>query len=1128
MEISNLSLDSHDEASIRMVLTRFKVMAEEIVDKPDAMLNIATRDVATADVEQSLLKAEQLGQNQLEIFVKDRMADKKPADVNTFGEYADVVVKYVLKQGEAYNRIDVTFDRYNDLSIKGDKRVKRTKKSRLIRRLIEDDDVPLPNKWTNFMASTDNKGDLCLYLSNALATAPSEKTIVVGGGFASETEVRSTDANMNTDLLESTHEEADTRVVLHCIHSNEQTIVAGTSKKPKYVPIHDIRKQLGFSDQVYETIPAFHAITSCDTVSYFSGHSKKYAWNVFIEHNDLLKDLGRSPTLSTDVSDDAEKFICHIYKTSSKNCDQARVKLFSKCNASDSMPPSSDAAQYHIQRANYQSLVWIEACNPKPVIPSPTESGWKLVDGVLKPVLTSLPPIPKACKDIKTTFTPPGGRNKLQLQKKVTKEKFRENPDLNNFKINGFKLENVKKIFDFFYSDSIIINKNDLNEIFRLAKLFQLNRVLDKVFTYVKDALNVENVLSIRDLWMSCDKMEEVKICDQFIEKNLNDISKLQIFKVIEFNYLKQLMKSNNLVVPDEKRIFEIVIEWLNVDIQTRQQFGQQLMEDVRFPLMPYEFLLQTSDHEIIQNAKLIKRIMESVQYSIKKEFRIGQNILTRVDITPRKYQNVFANEEELNEILICIGGLNNQMNVIKSIEMCADLGRIWNKYDEIEPGRYKFASCTYENYIILIGGQGAMQSCSKYDPKNKTFIELEPLPGRRTHHVATIINSQLFICGGAFTPKSLITLNLIERNGKWRYRKSSLENRIGSTGCLVNNKFYVFGGSESNSCEYYCPQEDTWRPLPKMKEERWCAGSCYDNNKFIYVVGGHDWRNYISLTSMERFDVEIGQWLTLKSSIGVGRCALTLTMFKNQIILIGGRDKHKKPHKTIQKYDSISDSWSQIGTLKEARANHCTVRFYDVAKFDRDWVERAGDQDGRPLLSSGPIWADDDDDEVLSSYIFEEKFRENPNLNKFEISGFKLENVNKIFDFFYSDSIIINNNDLKEIVRLAKIFQLQIFKVIEFNYLKLLMKSNNLVVPDEKRIFEIAIEWLSVDIQTRQQFGQQLMEDVRFPLMSYEFLLQIPDHELIQKKSLRRIMESVHYSDKKEFRIGQNVLKRS
>ncbi|KAG1654088.1 hypothetical protein GQR58_025224 [Nymphon striatum] len=44
-----------------------------------------------------------------------------------------------------------------------------------------------------------------------------------------------------------------------------------------------------------------------------------------------------------------------------------------------------------------------------------------------------------------------------------------------------------------------------------------------------------------------------------------------------------------------------------------------------------------------------------------------------------------------------------------------------------------------------------------------------------------------------------------------------------------------------------------------------------------------------------------------------------------------------------------------------------------DIAKFDRDWVERAADRedwrsiDGRPLLSSGPVRADDDDDDDKS-----------------------------------------------------------------------------------------------------------------------------------------------------------------
>ncbi|KAG1657556.1 Kelch-like protein 8 [Nymphon striatum] len=701
----------------------------------------------------------------------------------------------------------------------------------------------------------------------------------------------------------------------------------------------------------------------------------------------------------------------------------------------------------------------------------------------------------------------------------IKPEKFQKNPDMNEFEISGFKLENVNKILYFIYFDSITINKNDLTEIVRLAKMFQLDRLLENVFNYAKCDLNVENVLSIRDLWMFGDNMEKVKICDQFIECNFEEISKLQIFKKIEFSHLTLLMKSNNLVVQDEKKMFEIAIEWLNEDIQTRQQFGQQLMEDVRFPLMSYTFLHQISEYEILQNTNSFGRIIESIHYSKEKKLRIGQNILKTVDITPRKYLNVFANEEELNEHLICIGGVGGGVGggeASKSIEICSDLGSSWNKFDEIDPGRSLFTSCTYENYIILIGGSGTERLCTKYDPKDKRFIELEPLPKNKDGHVATIINSELFICGGWSIEKSLISLNLKEQNGKWRNRKSSLENRIGSTGCSVNCKFYVFGGYYSNSCEYYCPQENHWRPLPKMKEKRCLAGSCYDNNKFIYVIGGQDYEHNIYLTTMERFDVQIGQWLTLKSSIGVGRRGLTLTMFKNQLILIGGEDKDGKCHKTTQKYDSILDS---------------------------------------------------------------EKFRENPDLNKFEISGFKLENVIKIFDFFYSDSITIHKDDLNEIVRLAKIFQLDrvlenvfnyakydfnvenilsirdlwmscdnmeevkicdefieyyfeeisklpIFKKIEFPYLTLLMKSNNLIVQDEKRIFDIVVEWVNADIQTRQQFGQQLLEDVKFPLMPYEFLLQISDHEIIHKKSFRRITESIHYSHKKEFRIDQNILK--
>ena len=60
------------------------------------------------------------------------MAIGKPHDVTTFGGYADMFVKSVMNMGASFNRIDVTFDHYQQHSIKDGTRKKRTKGSRPI------------------------------------------------------------------------------------------------------------------------------------------------------------------------------------------------------------------------------------------------------------------------------------------------------------------------------------------------------------------------------------------------------------------------------------------------------------------------------------------------------------------------------------------------------------------------------------------------------------------------------------------------------------------------------------------------------------------------------------------------------------------------------------------------------------------------------------------------------------------------------------------------------------------------------------------------------------------------------------------------------------------------------------
>ena len=87
------------------------------------------------------------------------MALGRPSECNTFDDFAEKFVKAVLFSGKDFNRIDVTFDRYRETSIKCATRKKRSRGHAPIRRVIEDGTVPLPKHWSNFLALDENNNN---------------------------------------------------------------------------------------------------------------------------------------------------------------------------------------------------------------------------------------------------------------------------------------------------------------------------------------------------------------------------------------------------------------------------------------------------------------------------------------------------------------------------------------------------------------------------------------------------------------------------------------------------------------------------------------------------------------------------------------------------------------------------------------------------------------------------------------------------------------------------------------------------------------------------------------------------------------------------------------------------------
>ncbi|KAL8570386.1 hypothetical protein ACOMHN_035804 [Nucella lapillus] len=355
----------------------------------------------------------------------------KPQTAVTFGDLADVFIEAVLWSGADFQRIDVLFDRYYELSIKGGTRNRRKQGAVAIRRMIESKDVPLPAKWDNFLAHQENKADLARFLSQQLILkAPNDKTVVAAGGFSNEVRAETSDPRVDVEHLEARHEEADTRIILHCVNSQAASIVVsardtdvfvlllahfhrmpcqkvwmktGTAKQRKYLPVHTIVEHLRLHQDALEALPAFHALTGSDTTSYLAGHTKKTCWVTFKEHYRLLQCFGEDPDLRDKTIQEAEEFVCKLYGVSdTSNINEARCKLFVKLKGviPEKLPPTKDALSHHIRRAHFQATVWRQAHLQHPVLPPTATMGWKLEAETLVPVLMSLAPVPESCLEL--------------------------------------------------------------------------------------------------------------------------------------------------------------------------------------------------------------------------------------------------------------------------------------------------------------------------------------------------------------------------------------------------------------------------------------------------------------------------------------------------------------------------------------------------------------------------------------------------------------------------------------------------------------------------------------------------------------------------------------------------------
>lgn len=188
--------------------------------------------------------------------------------------------------------------------------------------------------------------------------------------------------------LYSSHEEADTRIILHALHADKMFGLKGTKgriiiKSPdtdvlilavhffptfqhtqelwfqtgsvtntrdlrRFIPVHDICNTL--NHVMCKVLPAAHALTGCDTTSSFFGIGKKSVYKVLKTNPDEFRDL--VSLADCDVEDSlptCRKLVARLYDQKGKQAsglsdlNQLRVRLATRKNACLAKLPPCEA-----------------------------------------------------------------------------------------------------------------------------------------------------------------------------------------------------------------------------------------------------------------------------------------------------------------------------------------------------------------------------------------------------------------------------------------------------------------------------------------------------------------------------------------------------------------------------------------------------------------------------------------------------------------------------------------------------------------------------------------------------------------------------------------------------------------
>uniref|UniRef100_G1KM60 Kelch like family member 8 n=1 Tax=Anolis carolinensis TaxID=28377 RepID=G1KM60_ANOCA len=484
--------------------------------------------------------------------------------------------------------------------------------------------------------------------------------------------------------------------------------------------------------------------------------------------------------------------------------------------------------------------------------------------------------------------------------------------------IKDFDGDAIEDLVKFVYSSRLTLTVDNVQPLLYAACILQVEVVAKACCEYMKLHFHPSNCLAVRAFAESHNRVDLMDMADRYACEHFAEVVECEDFVSVSPQHLHKLLSSNDLSIESEKQVYRAAIKWLLANPQHHTTWLDEIIAQVRLPLLPICFLMGVvAKEEIVkQNLKCRDLLDEARNYHLHLSSHTVPDFEYSVRTTPRKHTA---------GVLFCVGGRGGSGDPFRSIECYSVNNNSWFFGPEMNSRRRHVGVISVGGKVYAVGGHDGNEhlgSMEMFDPLSNKWMMKASMNTKRRGIALASLGGPIYAIGGLDDNTCFSEVERYDiESDQWSGVAPMNTPRGGVGSVALMNYVYAVGGNDGvaslSSVEKYDPYLDKWIEVKEMGQRR-AGNGVSELHGCLYVVGGFD--DNSPLSSVERFDPRSGSKWEYVAELTTPRGGVGIATLMGKIFAVGGHNGNAYLN-TVEAYDPVANRWELVGSVSHCRA---------------------------------------------------------------------------------------------------------------------------------------------------------------------------------------------------------------